>query len=373
MTGRERVLKAYHHEEPDRTPIGEMYDIAPPTREVILGRPCGFVERMEMLRDAEWETIVEMEARDIIDIAVKLGFDMIGVRRNISPNFGRPSPISKYKWEVGETIHEYLPESGITRTYRNPTPSKKQKSSKERLTEPSKIFPVPEPEFYVFQRVKELMREQGIELAIFSPAYGTGAASSEILEWFYTQPERLRRHYDESTQNVISNARKLVEMGAEIIGLGGDLACDKGPMMSPKHYREFIMPQIRAQADALHEVGALVNNTSDGDLWPIIDDFLIGTHVDGFGEIDKAAGMDLARLKKEYGGRICFVGNLDIRWTFTRGTPEDCRWEMLECIKKGWGNGGHVICTSNIVHKDVKPENYLAAIDAYHEYFKCLV
>ena len=32
MTGRERVLKAYRHDEPDRTPIGEMYDIAPPTR-----------------------------------------------------------------------------------------------------------------------------------------------------------------------------------------------------------------------------------------------------------------------------------------------------------------------------------------------------
>jgi uroporphyrinogen decarboxylase len=142
-------------------------------------------------------------------------------------------------------------------------------------------------------------------------------------------------------------------------------------MMSPKHYREFIMPQIRAQADVLHEVGALVNNTSDGDLWPIIDDFLIGTHVDGFGEIDKAAGMGLKRLKKEYGNRICFVGNLDIRWTFTRGTPEDCRREMIECIEDGWGNGGHIICTSNIVHKDVNPENYLAAIDAYHEYFKC--
>ena len=80
--------------------------------------------------------------------------------------------------------------------------------------------------------------------------------------------------------------------------------------------------------------------------------------------------MDLKRLKRRYGDRICFVGNLDIRWTFTRGTPEDCRREMIECIEAGWGRGGHIICTSNLVHKDVKPENYLAAIDAYHEYFR---
>jgi uroporphyrinogen-III decarboxylase len=365
MTGRERVLRAYRHEEVDRTPIGEMYEIAPPTREVILGKRCGFVERMEMLRDADWMSIVENEAREIIEIAVRLGFDMIGVRRNIPPDFERPRPISKYKWETSDTIHEYIPESGITRTYRKENPSLREQFVNEETVE------VPEPEFYVFRRVRELMSEKEIELAIFSPVYGIPVATlGQKLEWFYTQPERLHRFYDECTRNVISAARKLVEMGADIIGLGGDLACDKGPMISPKHYRQFIMPQIRRQAEALHEIGAFVNNTSDGDLWPIIDDFLIGTHVDGYGEIDKAAGMDLKRLKRRYGDRICFVGNLDIRWMFTRGTPEDCRREMIECIEAGWGKGGHIICTSNLVHKDVKPENYLAAIDAYHEYFR---
>jgi len=367
MTGRERVLKAYRHEEVDRTPIGEMYEIAPPTREVILGKKCGFVERMEMLRDAPWETIVETEAQEIMDIATKLGFDMIGVRSNITPNFERPRPISKYKWETSGTIHEYFPESNIERII-----AKGSESSPPEGYINKEIVSVPDPEFYVFRRVRELMRERGVELAIFSPVYAIPVAVlGGKLEWFHSEPEKLHKYYDDCTQYAISASKRLVKAGAEIIGLGGDLACDKGPMISPKHYREFIMPQIRKQADALHKVGAFVNNTSDGDLWPIIDDFLIGTHVDGFGEIDKAAGMDLSRLKREYGERICFVGNLDIRWTFTMGTPEDCRKEMIRCIQDGWGNGGHVICTSNLVHKDVKPENYLAALDAYHEYFKC--
>ncbi len=50
--------------------------------------------------------------------------------------------------------------------------------------------------------------------------------------------------YDECTRNAIFSGKKLVEMGAEVIGLGGDLASDKGPMISPQHFREFIMPQI---------------------------------------------------------------------------------------------------------------------------------
>lgn len=364
MTGRERVLKAYHHEEVDRTPIGEMYPIASPTRDVILGKKCGFVERMEMLRDADWKTIVETEAHDILKIAENLGFDMIGyLTTNITPGFERPRPIIQYKWETSDTIHEYIPESGITRTYRKETPSPSESFEREGST-PS----ISEPQYYVFRRVRELM---GTELAIFSPVYGIPVATlGYMLEWFCTEPEKLDQFYDDCTQNVVSAARKYAELGADIIGLGGDLASDKGPMISPGHYREFIMPQIRKQADVLHEAGVLVNNTSDGDLWPILDDFLIETHVDGFGEIDQAAGMDLPRLKQKYGDRICFVGNLDIRWTFTRGTPEDCRKAMIRCIQEGWGRGGHIICTSNLVHKDVKPENYLAAIDAYHSYFR---
>ncbi|MBD3181548.1 hypothetical protein GF312_04595 [Candidatus Poribacteria bacterium] len=367
MTSRERVLKAYRHEEVDRTPIGEMYEMAPPTREVVLGKKCGFTERMEMLRDASWQTIVETEAQEIIDIAVKLGFDMIGVRRNITPDFERPRPLSRYRWETSSIIHEYLPESNITRTI-----SKGDESSPRDEYINKETVSVPEPAFYVFRRVKELMKEQGIELAIFSPLYAIPVAVlGARLAWFVTDPEKLHEYYDECTRNAINSGTKLVEMGAEVIGLGGDLASDKGPMISPQHFREFIMPQIRKQADALHKLGVFVNNTSDGDLWPILDDFLIGTNVDGFGEIDKAAGMDMARLKREYGDRICFVGNLDIRWTFTKGTPDDCRKEMVKCIQDGWGNGGHIICTSNLVHKDVKPDNYLAAVDAYHGYFGC--
>jgi uroporphyrinogen-III decarboxylase len=362
MTGRERVLRAYRHEEVDQTPIGEMYPIASPTRDVILGKPCGFIQRMEMLRDADWKTIVENEAHDIVKIVEKLGFDMVGLSTNISPGFERPNLISKYKWETSDTIHEFLPESDITRTYRKETPSTPVRED----SNPSE----PEPHFYVFRRVKEILKEKSKELAIFAPVYGIPVATlGNMLEWFYTNPEELHKYYDNCTQNVIVTAKKYVELGAEIIGLGGDLASDKGPMISPKHYYEFIMPQIKKQADVLHELGAFVNNTSDGDLWAILDDFLINTNVDGFGEIDIAAGMDLARLKKICGDRICFVGNLDIRWTFTRGTPDDCRKAMIKCVQDGWGNGGHVICTSNIVHKDVKPENFLSAIDAYHEYF----
>jgi len=105
MTGRERVLRAYRHQEVDRTPIGEMYPIAPPSRDVILGKPCGFTERMEMMRDADWLTIVENDAQDAVAIFEKLGFDMIGLSANLMPALSVPDLSQNIN---GNTASQYM-------------------------------------------------------------------------------------------------------------------------------------------------------------------------------------------------------------------------------------------------------------------------
>jgi len=79
--------------------------------------------------------------------------------------------------------------------------------------------------------------------------------------------------------------------------------------------------------------------------------------------------MDLGRLKERFGDRICFIGNVDCRYTLCSGTVEDVRRETIECIQQGWGNGGHILMSSNAIHRDVKPENYLAMVQAYRDYF----
>jgi len=160
----------------------------------------------------------------------------------------------------------------------------------------------------------------------------------------------------------------VVALGADIIGLGGDLAADGGPLISPAHYREFVMPQVREQARAAHRLGALATTASDGNLWPLIDDLLIGAEVDGFEEIDFAAGMDLRRLKARFGERITFIGSVDVRWVLCRGTPEETRAHVNDLIEAGWG-GGHVLMSSNCIHEDVRAENFRAYVEAYRERF----
>ncbi|MBI4529931.1 MAG: hypothetical protein HY709_00260, partial [Candidatus Latescibacteria bacterium] len=79
MTGRERVLSAFQHEEPDRTPIFEKL-VKLPTANRILGRPHAGVDpeyRLTCLAGGDWDGLIEREARDTIEVAEVCGFDMV--------------------------------------------------------------------------------------------------------------------------------------------------------------------------------------------------------------------------------------------------------------------------------------------------------
>ena len=376
LTGRQRALRAFRHIEPDRTPIFEKL-IKPPAADVLLGHPCAqtnFPYRMDLLGRCEWEEIVEREAQDILAKAELLGMDLIPLGPSLGRGFGRPKKIGEYTWQTGGTIQRFMPDSEVIES-RPVTPvtvdPETQALNQQKAIEAEWKAPQYSDEgFAVFRRVKELMKEKGLDMAIFSMAYFVGAATLPpfMLEWFHTHPELIKRHYQKQADSAIVYIRKLVEMGADIIALGGDFASDHGPMISHKHYEEFIAPALKRQSDVCHQLGKPCTNASDGDLWSVLEGFLIWSGVDGYEEIDYAAGMDLARLKREYGS-FTFIGNMDIRHIMTRGSVEDVKRATVECIEKGRGEGGHILMSSNCIHKDVRPECLFALYEAHSEYF----
>ena len=94
----------------------------------------------------------------------------------------------------------------------------------------------------------------------------------------------------------------------------------------------------------------------------------MGAEADGYEEIDYVAGMLIDKIHEKYD--VCCIGNLDVRFVLTRGTPEEARAHMLEILDAGKGEeGGHIVMSSNCLHEDVKLELYLAALGAYREHY----
>lgn len=180
-------------------------------------------------------------------------------------------------------------------------------------------------------------------------------------------PKFVREVIEMALNYEIEIIKKAIKSGAEIVMLGDDYAYNKGPMMSPKHFREFVFPGLKKIVGVIHEMGAYCIKHSDGNIMKILD-MIVESGVDGINPIDPIAGMDIEAIKKDYGDRVCIIGNIDCGNLLTNGTPEQVVKAVKECIRKASPKGGHILSSSNSIHSGVKPENFLAMIEAAKEF-----
>jgi len=162
---------------------------------------------------------------------------------------------------------------------------------------------------------------------------------------------------------VIDMAAKI---GVDVLTMGGDLAGERTTLMSPKHYREYVKRYQREIVDYAHQRGFKIVKHSDGNVWPILDDFMeVG--FDGFHPVQPQC-MDIAEVKEHLAGKVCVLGNIDCRDLLPFGTEEEVEETVKETIEKAASGGGYIICSSNSIHPGCKAENYLAMIKAAHKY-----
>jgi uroporphyrinogen decarboxylase len=82
----------------------------------------------------------------------------------------------------------------------------------------------------------------------------------------------------------------------------------------------------------------------------------------------QAAGMDLGRLRREFGRDLCFQGGIDIQGVLPHGTPQDVRDHVKHQIEAAGHDGGYIICTAHNLQPDTPLPNVLALFEAYEEY-----
>jgi hypothetical protein len=157
--------------------------------------------------------------------------------------------------------------------------------------------------------------------------------------------------------------KKINELGFDFMILPEDLAWKQGPMFSPKMFRELFLPRMKKVAENI-KIPWIYH--SDGNLMPILDD-LLTLGMNGLANIEPNA-MDINDLKKRYGHRLCLVGNIDLHYTLTRGTPEEVEEEVKKRIQEVGPGGGYILASSNSLAGYCKPENVLAMHRALLKY-----
>ena len=157
-------------------------------------------------------------------------------------------------------------------------------------------------------------------------------------------------------------ARAVEREGVECIWLSDDLAHCGGLLVSPHFLREAVFPFYRELAQICRARNLLFIFHSDGNLWEVMGD-LVDIGFNALHPIEPKA-MDIVEVKRRYAGRLCVIGNIDLGYTLTRGTPEEVEREVRERIRALAPGGGYCVSSSNSVTEYVPLANYKAMIEA---------
>lgn len=187
------------------------------------------------------------------------------------------------------------------------------------------------------------------------------------LEAMMLYPDLIMRYTDAQAELACSMIDTLATMGVHMIWGGGDFATNKGPLYSPAHFRQFMLEPLKRMTARCHKHGIPYIFRTDGVIWPVAQELFVESGVDGYGEIDKQAGMDLSEIRRRLPHLILW-GNVDCGATLTTGSREEVAAETRACIDAVAAGGGYLLGSSNVIHSGVPPENLLTMVETCREY-----
>ena len=97
---------------------------------------------------------------------------------------------------------------------------------------------------------------------------------------------------------------------------------------------------------------------------------IVDSGFDCLDPIDPIAGMDLQKVKTDYGDRITLKGNVDCSATLSFKTEKETIEETKKCLEIAMPGGGYILSSINSIHSAVKPENYTAMLDTLKKFGK---
>jgi uroporphyrinogen decarboxylase len=234
-------------------------------------------------------------------------------------------------------------------------------------------FPWPDPDamdLWAFDEIRQYLPPGMKVIAVMGYIY-TSCWWLMGMETFcvalFEQPELIRRMYDRIWRIQSRVAERV--LACDVVGAlhhPDDMAYADGMIVSPKHLRQFVFPWYRWCGALVRDHGLPYSFHSDGRLYTVLEDIL-GCGFNALNPIEPKA-MDIVGLKQKYGDRLCLIGNIDLGYTLTRGTPEEVEAEVRERIRVVGEGGGYCVGSSNSVTAYVPLANFNAMREAVFKY-----
>ena len=183
----------------------------------------------------------------------------------------------------------------------------------------------------------------------------------------YTDEENFVRLRDRVVEYNLAIIDQLVKRGVDAVFFSDDWGCQRSLLINPDDWRRFYKPSYQRMFERVRSGGAHVWMHLCGNITTILPD-LIDMGLNVLNPVQPQA-MDVRQLSREFGGKVCFNGGVDVQGTLVRGTPEDVKREVHELVALfGTFNGGYIGGSSHIVMPETPLDNVIAMYEAFSEY-----
>ncbi|WP_197041644.1 uroporphyrinogen decarboxylase family protein [Robinsoniella sp. KNHs210] len=162
-----------------------------------------------------------------------------------------------------------------------------------------------------------------------------------------------------------------LEYDIDGICLGDDWGQQRGMIMGPEKWREFIQPQMKRMYHQIKSAGKYVIQHSCGDIEAVFED-LIEIGLDVY-QTFQAEIYDMAKIKKKTGGRLTFWGGISTQTLLPFAEPQEVKDVIIRTAGIMKGNGGYILAPTHAVPGDVPVENIQIMAEIFKNQEKYLV
>lgn len=179
---------------------------------------------------------------------------------------------------------------------------------------------------------------------------------------FYDSPNLLHEIFEFLGNFFIKANKKLIEeVELDYVWFWEDMGYKTASLISPKHFREFLLPQYKKVTSFLRSHGIdIILVDSDGNINELIPLWLDGG-VNGVYPLEVAAGMDAVALRKKYGKDLLLMGNIDKR-ELAKG-KEAIKEEVMKKVPYLLSQGGYIPAVDHAVPPDISFSNFIYYLD----------
>ena len=209
-----------------------------------------------------------------------------------------------------------------------------------------------------------------LPLTLLDPLCGTFGYYSMLRNWmgtenlsylFYDNPALIEACLEFLTEFAMRVLTPVLEqIPFDFYYIHEDMSYKNGPLVSPEMFRRFFLPHYQRFIGFLRRHGMkIILVDTDGNCEMLLPLF-IEADVDGFGPVERAAGMDPLAIRKRFGNAVCMVGGVDKR-EIAKGRAE-IRAEV-ERLTPVVESGGFIPTIDHAIPPDVSLENFRYYLD----------